>query len=253
VSDDPRTSAPAFYAVTAAERGRRWSEWWLLLHPPYTLWHLSYVAIGASISSEFDGVRLVATLIAFFLAVGLAAHALDELHDRPLRTSIQSWLLVAVAATSLLGSVALGLAGIARLGPAFAVFIGAGVVLNCGYNLELWGGRLHNDVTFALAWGAFPVLTSYYAQTETIRAPAVLAAVFAFGLSSAQRALSTPARALRRRVAAVEGTITFHDGRTEAISRSVLLKPIETALKATSWSVLALAVALVTFRVVDGA
>ena len=60
----------------------------MLLHPPYTLWHLSYVAIGATLAPRFDGGRLVATLLAFFLAVGVCAHALDELHGRPLRTTI---------------------------------------------------------------------------------------------------------------------------------------------------------------------
>ena len=145
----------------------------MLLHPPYTLWHLSYVAIGATIAPRFDGGRLVATLVAFFLAVGVCAHALDELHGRPLRTAIPGWLLVAAAAASLAGAVALGIVGMARVGPGLAVFIVVGVALTVGYNLELLGGRLHNDVTFAAAWGAFPVLTAYYAQAETLRLPAL--------------------------------------------------------------------------------
>jgi hypothetical protein len=36
-------TAPAFYA----RRGGRAADWWTLLHPPYTAWHLSYVALGA--------------------------------------------------------------------------------------------------------------------------------------------------------------------------------------------------------------
>ncbi len=240
---------PAFYATTGSTRRRAWHDWWVLLHAPYTLWHLSYVAVGATLSPRFDAVRLTATVLAFFFAVGLGAHALDELHDRPLRTSIPSPILATVALAGITGAIVIGIAGIGRVGAGLAVFIAVGVALNCGYNLELFHGRLHNDITFAAAWGAFPVVTAYYAQAETIRPVALAAAAFAFWLSAAQRALSTPARTLRRSVEAIQGTITYTDGATEPISRSILLGPLEKALKATTWSVVALAVALVIYRI----
>jgi hypothetical protein len=212
------------------------------------VWHLSYVAIGATLAPHFDGGRFAATVVAFFLAVGVCAHALDELNGRPLRTAIPSWLLVAAATTSLIGAVVLGIVGIGRVGPGLAVFIVIGVILDVGYNLEPFGGRLHNDVTFAASWGAFPVLVAYYVQAETLRVPALAAAAGAYALSRAQRSLSTPARTLRRRVAAVEGTVTHSDGHTTPLSAAVLLAPLEAALKATAWAVTALAAALVVFR-----
>lgn len=241
---------PAFYAATV--RRRPWTDWWVLLHAPYTLWHLSYVGIGASLAPTFDGVRLIATMLAFFLAVGVGAHALDELNGRPLRTSIPSPLLVAVAAVSIGGAVVLGIAGIGRVGPGLAAFIALGVVLNVGYNLELFHGRLHNDITFAAAWGAFPLLTAYYAQAETIRPAAVAAAAFAYWQSRAQRALSTPARTLRRRTDSIDGTITDTDGIVTPLTRRQLLAPLETALRAMAWSMTALAVALVVYRTSHG-
>src|SRR5262245_22489778 len=91
---------PAFYAATGPA-----GDWWTLLHPPYTAWHLSYVAIGAALAPHLDAERLVATLLAFFLAVGIAAHALDELNGRPLRTSIPSSVLAGSAAVALTGAV----------------------------------------------------------------------------------------------------------------------------------------------------
>jgi len=251
VTDHARPLPPAFYAPPSGPIRHARSDWWVLLHPPYTLWHLSYVAIGATIAPRVDGGRLAATLVAFFLAVGVCAHALDELHGRPLRTTIPGWLLVGAAVAGLAGAVALGVVGLGRVGPGLALFIGLGVVLTCGYNLELFGGRLHNDVTFAAAWGAFPVLTAYYAQAETLRLPALAAAAGAYWLSTAQRSLSTPARKLRRRVASVDGTVTYGDGRTAPLSTSMLLTPLETALKATAWGVVALAVALVVARITD--
>ncbi len=141
--------------------------------------------------------------------------------------------------------------GIERVGSGLMVFIVVGVTLNCCYNLELLGGHLHNDFTFAAAWGAFPVLTAYYAQEATLRLPAVAAASAAYWLSTAQRSLSTPARTLRRRVASVEGTVTYGDGRTTPLTRPVLLAPLEAALKATAWAVVSIAVALVLYRSLD--
>ena len=152
---------------------------------------------------------------------------------------------------SLAGAVAIGIVGIARVGAGLAVFIVVGVVLTLGYNLELLGGRLHNDVMFAAAWGAFPVLTAYYAQAETLRLPAVVAAAGAYALSAAQRSLSTPARTLRRSVASVDGTITYLDGRHAPLSTATLLAPLEAALKAMAFGLVALAVALTVLRLVD--
>ncbi|HSL58865.1 MAG TPA: hypothetical protein VK866_13550 [Acidimicrobiales bacterium] len=216
-----------------------------MLHPPYTAWHLGYVLLGAGLAPVLDGTRLVATLLAFFLAVGVAAHALDELAGRPLGTTIPSRVLAAVAAVALCGAAALGVAGIGRVGWGLLAFIVVGVVLVVGYNLELWGGRLHHDVVFAAAWGSFPVLTAYYAQVERLDAAVVSVAAFAFGLSWAQRVLSTEARSLRRKVSAVSGYRDYRDGSRQALDTQVLLRPYERALAALSWATCALGVGLV--------
>ena len=59
-----------------------WRDYVTLLHPPYTLWHLSYVAVGAALAPRFHLDRMLWAMAAFFLAMGVAAHALDEL-QRP--------------------------------------------------------------------------------------------------------------------------------------------------------------------------
>jgi hypothetical protein len=240
--------APAFYNAPARVRRRAARDWWLVLHPPYTAWHLSYVVIGACISAGTDGVRLGATVLAFFLAVGVGAHALDELNGRPLRTSLPSPVLAVAAVIGVGGAVAIGLAGVPRVGPGLLVFIAVGVVLAVGYNLELVGGRLHTDVWFAVAWGAFPVLTAHYAQVETVRVEGVLAAVAAFCLADAQRQLSTPARTLRRKVYRVDGVIEYADGRTSALDAPALLAPLERTLRALTATVIAFATALAVAR-----
>lgn len=235
---------PAYYAQPRFLR-RRWvRDWWTLLHPPYTLWHLAYVVIGACLVGPVHVARLVASVLAFFFAVGIAAHALDELHGRPLRTSIPDWALVVAASTGLAGAVALGIVGVIQVGWLLAIFIVVGVALALSYNLELFGARLHTDAMFAASWGAFPVLTGYAAQHDTIGVSALCGAVFAFLLSSAQRRLSTPARRLRRHVTALSGTVVGLDGTTSELTAASILEPLEGALSALSWSVVALAVAL---------
>jgi hypothetical protein len=205
---------------------------------------LSYAVIGASLAPHVRTSRLVATVLAFFLAVGLAAHALDELHGRPLRTRIPGAVLVTVVGVGLAGALALGIVGVTRAGPALIPFLVAGPVLVLAYNAELFGGVMHTDAGFAAAWGAFPLLTAYAAQTGNLTLPPVLAAAGAFALSAAQRRLSTPARNIRRKSVAVEGTMTFANGDMRAINAQTLLVPLEGALRATSWAIVLLATAL---------
>jgi hypothetical protein len=221
---------------------------WAVLHPPYTAWHLSYVVIGASIAPAVDIVRLSATLVAFFLAVGISAHALDELKGRPLGTELPSVVLTGAAAVALIGAVALGLAGVTRVGPWLLPFIAVGILFVFAYNLELLGGKLHGDFWFAMSWGAFPLLTAYFAQTGRISIGALAAAAGAFALSFGQRSLSTPARVLRRRSRSVSGAITLSDGTAVPLDEATLLRPLEKALRAFSWGVVAVALGLLASK-----
>ena len=243
----PEALAPAYYAAHATGWRR---DVWALLHPPYTAWHLSYVLIGASMAPTVNIVRLIATLLAFFLAVGISAHALDELRGRPLQTRLPAGLLWAAAVIGLGGAVVIGIAGVSVLGPWLLPFIALGVFFVFAYNLELLRGRVHGDFWFALSWGAFPVLTAYFAQTGRLSLAAVGAAVAGYALSYAQRMLSTPARLLRRRSRSVAGAVTMNDGSQVSLDKPTLLRPLERALAAASWGVVALALALVTSRLI---
>ena len=235
---------PAFYAL----RPGGWRDIVTLLHPPYTAWHLSYVVIGACLAPHVDISRLVATLLAFFAAVGLSAHALDELHGRPLRTTIPASTLVVLAVVGLAVAVGLGVAGVARVGWVLVPFIVAGPALVVAYNAELFGGVVHTDAGFAAAWGAFPLVTAYVAQADGLGVAPVFGAVGAFALSYAQRSLSTPARMLRRRVTDVRGAMTLTDGTVRRVDDQLLRVPLERALRALSWGVMALAAAFAVAR-----
>lgn len=238
------STRPAYYAAGPG----RWRDWWTLLHPPFTAWHLSYVVFGAMIAPQVQLIRLVAALGAFFLAVGVAAHAIDELQGRPLRTRIPSSVLVAVSVASLAGAVALGTWGVIRVGWVLLPFMVIGPVLVVGYNAELFGGIIHTDLGFAAAWGAFPALTGYVAQAGRLAVAPVLMAGAAMALSAAQRHLSTPARMLRRKTAEVTGSVTLTSGDVVILDGTRLLEPLERALRSLSWGVVLLAAALATAR-----
>jgi len=221
-------TAPAFYAL----RSGGWRDYVTLLHLPYTAWHLSYVVVGACLAASVDWPVLGLTVLAFTLAMGVGAHALDELNGRPLGTSIPDGVLVGLAVVSVGVAAAIGVAvGLDRtLWIVPLVVLGAALVPV--YNLELLGGRAHTDVGFALAWGAFPVVTAYVAQTGTLRGEALLAALWATLLSLAQRRLSTPARRLRRSREPGPGD----------------LAPLEDALRLLTGATIVLALALVVLR-----
>ena len=235
---------PAFYAL----EGGGWRDYVTLLHPPYTLWHLSYVAIGAGLAPDLEAKRLLWTLLAFALAMGVGAHALDELNGRPLGTAIPSRVLVTLAAASIAGAVAIGIGAALAWTLWLLPFVAFGGFIVVAYNLELFGGRFHSDTWFALTWGAFPLLTAYLAAAERVTVEALLAAAFAALLSLAQRRLSTEVRHVRRRVARVEGALVDHEGRREPLTADVLLRGPEGALRALTLAVIALGAALVVLR-----
>jgi hypothetical protein len=219
-----------------------------LLHPPYTAWHLSYVAFGAAVAPHVHASRVLWALGAFALAVGVAAHALDELHGRPLRTRLSERTLISLAVVSLLVAVAIGVAGVLVVSPWLAPLVLAGGAFLPAYNLELAGGRFHTDLWFAIGWGAFPAFTGYFVNSERIAVPGLLVAVGCMGMSVAQRRLSTPARRLRRATLGVRGELELRDGETEQLTLPAMLAPLDGALAALSLTMVLLAAGLLAAR-----
>ncbi len=223
VAAPPRTPS-AFYALKPGG----WRDYWTLVHPPYTAWHLSYVLLGAALAPAPDPRIVLGALLAFGLAVGIGAHAFDELRGRPLGTRIPTPVLTALGATGLALAAVLGIAASTVVGSGFLALVLLGVLLVAAYGFEI--APFHSDLGFALAWGAFPVVATAYA----VGAPPLstgLAALGAALLSLAQRRLSTPVRALRRRTVAVTGQIRYRDGSTQPIDAPGLIAVPEGALR----------------------
>jgi len=240
---------PAFYAL----RPGGWRDLVTVMHPPYTLWHVSNVAIGAAAAAHVYFGRLAAAMAAFFLAVGVGAHALDELQGRPLGTQLSRRTLIALAVGGLGGALAIGVVGAIVVSPTLAPLILFGGFIAPAYNLEWFGGRFHTDFWLAASWGGFSAFTGWWVNSlgvhsvrEAIAASAAVLACFV--LTTVQRRLSTPVRQLRRRTVAVEGEQHLTDGTVLRLNRTDLAAPLDGALRGLSIAVPLLAVAMIAIR-----
>ena len=249
MADDAQLKRPAFYAMQPGG----WRDLVTVLHPPYTAWNLANVAFGAAAATEIHTDRFIATLAAFFLAVGIGAHTLDELNGRPLQTRLSDRALVGLAVVSLTGAIAIGIAGCIVVSATLAPFVLAGGFIVVAYNLELFGGRFHTDFWLAASWGAFPALTSWWVNTLSFGSTKAVVAgalvtVGCYGLTTVQRRLSTPVRRLRRKTVSVSGEQRLEDGTVIELSTAEIAGPLDGSLRALSWAVVVLAVGLVVIR-----
>ena len=238
--------SPAFYALNTSHT---WQNYLNLLHVPYTLWHLSYVVLGAAIAPSIHLDRLMGTLLAFFLAVGIGAHALDELNGRPLGTGISGRILAGMAVVSICGAIVLGIVAGLVVTVWMFLFVAFGATIAVVYNLELWHGRFHSDFWFAFAWGAFPVLTSYWINSLSLSVASILLAFGCLTLSLAQRVLSTQARTIRRKTLSVEGTMKMSDGSIVILDSSKMISTPERALRLLSITIVVFAASLLALRI----
>jgi hypothetical protein len=178
----------------------------------------------------------------------VAAHALDELVDRPLQTGLSKATLIVLAIFGLGAAVAIGIVGVLTISVLLLPLVAAGAFITLAYNLELFGGRFHSDVWFAVAWGAFPAFTSYFANSLQIRPAGVLVAGACYLLSVAQRRLSKPVRELRRRTTEVEGTQRLDTGEVRQLGPAQLAEPLEGVLRVMWLALVVLAAGLVAVR-----
>jgi hypothetical protein len=240
---------PAFYAL----RPGGWRDLVTVLHPPYTAWNLANVCFGAAAATQIHTDRFVATLAAFFLAVGVSAHTLDELNGRPLKTELSDRTLTALAGGSLAGAIGIGIAGCIIVSPTLIPLVLAGGFFVLAYNLELFGGRFHTAFWLAFAWAAFPALTSWWVNTLSFAdvqadVAGVLVAAGCFGLVSVQRILSTPVRRLRRKTVSVSGEQRLEDGTVIPLTVAEISGPLDASLRGLSWAVVVLSIGLVVIR-----
>jgi hypothetical protein len=230
-------------AAYYARRGSRVADFWTVLHPPYTAWHLAYVAVGSALVPVINWPKLAIMLLAFFCGTGIAAHVLDELNGRPLQTGFSARELKIMAAGSLALSLVLAMILVELTSPLILLFYGVGVFFVLAYNLEWFNGLFHTDICFGLFWGAFPLLVGYWTQAGTVTPAVLISAGAALLLSLAQRSLSTPARFVRRKTEVGKAVFTVADD-SVFWEKEMLLDTWERPLRLLSWFIVLLAISL---------
>ncbi len=245
----PAVDRPAFYALNPGG----WRDLVSVLHLPYSVWNVANVAIGASVAAHVYPVRVAAAVAAFFLAVGVGAHCLDELHDRPLGTVLSDRTLIGLGVGGVLGALVIGVIGCFVVSPTLIPLIAFGAFIAPAYNLEWFGGRFHTDLWLAISWAAFATLTGWWVNALGVHSAGEAVAVAgtvvgtAF-LVTAQRRLSTPVRELRRRTVDLEGKQVLADGTVRELRREDLIAPLDGALRALAMGVPLVAIGLLAVR-----
>ncbi len=236
-------------------KGSGWfRDLWVIMHWPYTAWHLSYAVIGAALVPHMNWALFGWTVLAFFLGMGIGGHALDEINGRPLKTTLSIRVLFCMVGVGVGGAVGIGLAVGIRETWTVIPLIAFGGFIVYAYNLEWFHGLFHHDQWFGIGWGVFPVVTAYVAQTHTLSWPLVLVALFAFLSSMAQRKLSLHTRFWRRKVTWLQGSYLTVDGPGKFDSRRItkeqILYPLDISLKYLNGAIVAAALGLLLLQLV---
>ena len=234
-----------WYIIPSQRAGVKWLN---LLHWPYTLWHLSYIVIGASMAATINWGPLIWMLIAFALGMGVAAHAFDLVRGDPLKLALSTPKLAWVGGISLVLAATIGVwqTVIGAIPPTSGIFVAIGLLLVLGYNLEFW--HMHGDWQFATWWAVFPVLVGYFTQSTEWNWLLIPMVLFAYNSAMAQRILSTQSRYLRRHVE--ELSISFIDSSgefptVESRDKSWLLHTYDSTLIALNVAVILVAIGLI--------
>ena len=139
-----------------------------ILFLPYTSIVTCFAAWG-SLSGSFELERLVAICVVYFLSVGVAAHCLDAVGGKT-----KPWGNLPKRKLWIISMLALGVAFTLGL---YYAFLDSPLLIPIGiaegfflfaYNLELFGGKFHNNISTVISWGILPVFAGSAIQTNSI-------------------------------------------------------------------------------------
>jgi len=238
-----------------ARSGGKVRELYTIMHLPYTSMVLSYVLIGAAVSPSMDPFRLVLTLVAYFLGLGLSAHALNELHARHWGENLTRLELEVLFLLPLIAAVSIGAFGMLILYEASRSFIAPLILLAfismetfflIAYNSDIAKGRFHSTTSFAFSWAALPVIISFYVNSLTITPSAVLVASAMAATAAIEITLSRWCKDFRRKSPIVE--LQFADRSKQGLNATELIANPEKALKLIVVAVDLLSIGLIVHR-----
>lgn len=148
-----------------------------ILFLPYTGIVTSFAAWG-SLSGSFELDRLAAICLIYFLSIGVTAHCLDAVGGKT-----KPWGNLPKKKLWTISMISLGIAFTIGLYYAFLdspllfpIGIAEGFFL-FAYNLELFGGKFHNNISTIFSWGVLPVFAGSVIQTNSISIEALILSV----------------------------------------------------------------------------
>jgi len=139
-----------------------------ILFLPYTSIVTCFAAWG-SLSGQFEVERIIAICVIYFLAVGISAHFLDAVGGNTKPWGNLPRRRIAAIAILTLGTVlSIGIYYAFLDSPLlFPIGIAEAFFL-LAYNLELFGGKFHNNLSTLLSWAILPVFAGAAIQTNSI-------------------------------------------------------------------------------------
>ena len=147
-----------------------------ILFLPYTCIVTSF-AVWGSLSGSFELDRLVAICLIFFLSLGVSAHFLDAVGGKT-----KPWGNLPKRKLWIISMISLGIAFSIGL---YYAFLDSPLLFPIGiiegfflfaYNLELFGGKFHNNFSTIISWGILPVFAGSAIQTNSITVEAIMLA-----------------------------------------------------------------------------
>lgn len=199
--DEIRASAKGLKKTWYQLNGSKLAEFWTILHLPYTLMNLSFLAIGFGIAGIHRWDVFVGAVIAYLLGL-TAAHAVDQLPGQGsvYVEHLRVPELLAIAIICAITAVFLGIFWMVWFGAwqmLWIIPLQGFFVVAYPYS-KFAKGFFHSDLWFAVSFGFIPVMVGYYANTLTITAEFVPWAVVAAIISLMEITLSRYVRALRK-------------------------------------------------------
>lgn len=204
-----------------------------MLFLPYTGMCISFSIVGSLLSpTAIMWDRIVAIVIIYFAALGISAHAADNMGSKkkPWGDLFSNLELLIMLVCGLVVAYAIGAYYIIFYVPLLLpIAILEGFFL-FAYNYEIWNGFFHNNIWFAISWGSMPLLAGYVMQTNSISYVPLLISTAAFLISYIEIKLSRRYKEFRQ---------------NQDVVRS---KKLESKLKIISISTILFSVVFLIFR-----
>lgn len=173
-----------------------------MLFLPYTGMCISFTMIGSMLSESILWDRVLSIFIIYFLALGVSAHAADNLGSKKIKpwgnffTTFELKLMV-IGGLSV--SYAIGIYYIIIFTPLLLIIAIMEGFFLFAYNFELFNGFFHNNFWFAVSWGSLPLLAGFVIQTNSISILSLFSSTIAFLIAYSEIRISRIYKELKRK------------------------------------------------------